>query len=218
MQQTCGDKSVYRLAERATGLNVEQLTGTKIATVLNFVSTRQPLMRPEALTITLASVLLSACIGTETPTLGAALTSEDDHRSAVVRLLSDFSIPVDLTNRLVHAAPITTTTRTVAQAEQSIGSVTATLVGSSCNELRQSNPTISNCTESQELFFQYGSTETSNITDFEGATLLNLGQGDYQITVESWQTDADPGCGWSGSETLNAGNSYLEITLVRFCQ
>jgi hypothetical protein len=176
-------------------------------------------MRVDALTMTLATLLLSACVAsTDSPNLGAALTDDDTARSAIVKLTTESTIPVDLSNRLVHASPITTTTRTVATAEQTIGAVTATLVGSSCSELRQSNPTIDNCTESQELFFRYGEVETSNLTDFESSTLLNLGQGDYQITVESWQSDADPACGWSGSETLNAGNTYIEISLVRFCQ
>lgn len=177
------------------------------------------MMRLETLAMTAAAVLLSACVAnTDSPTLGAALTDDDAARSAVVKLISDSDIPVDLSNRLVHGSPITTSTRTVAQAEQMIGGVSATLIGSSCSELRTSNPTISHCTESQELFFQYGEVQTSNLTDFESATQLNLGQGDYQITVESWQSDADPGCGWSGSETLHAGNTYIEIPVVRFCQ
>lgn len=176
-------------------------------------------MRKEVLSMTLAPLLLSACVAsTDSPTLGAALNDDGSPRSAIVKLTSDSTIPVDLSNRIVHASPITTTTRTVAQAEQTIGVVTATLVGGSCSELRQNHPTISNCTESQELFFRYGEIETSNLTDFENATLLNLGQGDYQITVESWQSEADPGCGWSGSETLSAGNTYIEIAVVRFCQ
>lgn len=178
-------------------------------------------MRAKTLLIAVASLTFYGCVATtDDPAFSAALGDDDGSalRSVTIRLSSQNPEVVDLSNRLIHASPIETTTRTVAQAEQRIGSVTATLVGDSCSTLRVQHPDLSNCTESQELFFQYGDIETSNLTDLAHNTLLNVGAGEYQITVESWRSDTDPSCGWSGAETLPADSVELEIPVIAFCE
>ena len=105
-----------------------------------------------------------------------------------------------------------------AEAVFEVQGVRTKIIGNSCEQLRRSYPDAAQCNEVSREVSRLGDPVVSVATDSEGFAVLTLGEGVYQLSIESWKTTEDAKCSWGGTTVLPEGTTSLELPIHVFCE
>ena len=177
-------------------------------------------------------LLLTACLcaaGCESedapnatsPSIGAAHNGSENTRLVSVYLKSEPNngfIPV-YADRVVIAEPVMVVPKMRAEGRATIQNINTIILGSSCTDLYDKYPSVSDCNEVETIEFEYGEAESTTTTDTEGFSALTLGEHDkYRVSIQSWPTEEDDKCYWGGSEILERTDTTLGVPVLVFCE
>lgn len=105
-----------------------------------------------------------------------------------------------------------------AEGRMLVQGIDTVVVGSSCEDLLQRYPEITECAIVDTMEVSYGEIQASATTDQEGFAALEVGPGDVRVSVRSWPTLEDSKCHWSGSSVAKNNTTSIAIPLLVFCE
>ena len=179
--------------------------------------------KPASVTLLLLSILLAvSCTGRYfiQPEIGAALSHNQPNRVVSVYLLPGAGLNFRPTyiDRIITARLQTLESVVNAETVFEVHGVRTKIIGSSCEQLRRSYPDADQCTEVSREVSRLGDPVVSVATDSEGFAVLTLGEGVYQLSIQSWKTTEDEKCSWGGTTVLPEGSTSLELPIHVFCE
>lgn len=168
----------------------------------------------------------SSGLDQEVPAMGAATgdVSHDDSELPA-RLVTVF-LTLDTANgyqpvysdRIIVAQLAEPAIAERAEGKMLVQGIDTVVIGSSCEDLLQRYSEMSECKMVESMEVDYGEIQATATTDYEGFASLEIGHGDYRVSLRSWPTIEDEKCHWSGSAVIKGDATSIGIPLLVFCE
>jgi len=165
--------------------------------------------------------VLTGCDSIERPRIAAA---QDDGRAVhpvTVQLQTDVSTDFtsNFEDRMVIVEAIEVAPVKRAEGIVLLENVKATIIGVSCQELLSKYADLRDCKEVDNIELRYGDIEFNVATDAAGYATVYLGDAEkYRISVESWVSEEDGKCHWSGSEIVERSSTNIALPVLVYCE
>jgi hypothetical protein len=211
---------------------MDRLPAMSIVSLGNTMTSHLKLLTLRVSTVIVSLAVLAGCGSSDLernePGMGAAneaTTTRLNDINESTRLLTVYLQPDTdsgyqpvYVDRIVIAQSMLPQIAKNAEGRMLVQGIDTVVVGSSCEDLLQRYPEITECAIVDTMEVSYGEIQSSATTDQEGFAALEVGPGDVRVSVRSWPTVEDNKCHWSGSSVAKNNTTSLAIPLLVFCE